>query len=107
MLAGADARGRHRDRARIGFRRRDDVGQFGLRQVLAADHHIAKAIDQRDRHEILAGVIREFRIQRRIERHVGEPADNKRIAIGIALRRGLRTHHGAGAGLVLDEKGLS
>jgi hypothetical protein len=76
MLAGADARGRDRDRAWARFRRRDDLVQARMRQVLAADHHVAEFVDQRDRHEILLGVVGQPGIQRRIERHVGETTDH-------------------------------
>jgi len=64
-------------------------------------------VDQRHRNEILQRIVTQFGIQRRIERHVGEPAHHKRITIRLALARGLRAHHRAGAGLVLDHEGLS
>ena len=78
-----------------------------MRQVLAADHHVAELVDQRDRDKILLGVVGQLGIQRRIERHVGEPADHQRIAVRIAGRRGLGADDGAGAGLVLDHKTLA
>ena len=90
-----------------GFRRRDNVLQARLRQILAADHHVAKLVDQRDGDKILLGIVGQLRIQRRIERHVGKPADHQRIAVGLAGRRGLGADHGAGAGLVLDHETLA
>jgi hypothetical protein len=105
--AGSDAGGRDRDRARTGFRRRDDVLELRLRHILAADHHIAKPVDQRDRHEIPERIVSQLRIQRRVERHVGKPADQQRIAIRLALGGGNGAHDGASASLVLDEEGLS
>jgi hypothetical protein len=78
-----------------------------LRQILAGDHDIAKAIHQRDRREILERIVSKLRVQRRIERHVREPADHERVTIGLALGRGLRADDRSGAGFVLDEKRLS
>ena len=106
MLAGADAGGRDRNRARVGLGGGNDVLKLALRQILAADHHVTELVDQRDRHEILARIVAELRIQRRIERHVGEPADHQRVAVRLALACGLRADHGAGARLVLDDEGL-
>ena len=106
MLAGADAGGRDRNRARVRLCGGDDVRQLAMRQILAADHHVTELVDQRDRHEILARIVGELRIQRRIERHVGEPADHQRVAIRLALACGLRADDGAGARLVLDDEGL-
>jgi hypothetical protein len=106
MLAGADAGGCDRNRARAGLCSGDDVRQLAMRQILAADHHVTEFVDQRDRHEVLARVVRQLRIQRRIERHVGQPADHKRVAIRLALARRLRADDGSGTGLVLDHEGL-
>ena len=106
MLAGADAGRRDRNRAWTSLCGGDDVRQSAMRQILAADHHVAELVDQRDRHEILARIVGELGIQRRIERHVGEPADNQRVAIRLALACRLRADDGAGARLVLDDEGL-
>ena len=58
--------------------------------------------DQADRREILARVVADIRIERRIDRVRAGAAEAERVAVGRGLRDLARRDRAAGAALVLD-----
>ena len=107
MLAGADARGRDRELARIGARVRHQLREIRQRQVLARNQRIGERADHRGRREVAHRVVARLRVQSEIERHVGEPADEQRVAVRRCARCDLRADERAAARPVLHHEGLS
>ena len=58
--------------------------------------------DQSDRCEVLARVVADIRVERRIDRERAGAAEAERVAVGRALRDLARRDRAAGAALVLD-----
>ena len=69
-------------------------------------HDIAARRDQADRREILARVVADVGIERRIDRERAR-RDQKRVAVGLGLRHLARRDGAAGAAAVLDHDGLA
>ncbi len=84
----------------------DDLGEVLLRQVGARHHHIGKGIDEGDRHEVIE-LVADLLIEREVEGHVAQAADQQRVAVGRRRGRRLGADQGARPGAVLDEEGLA
>ena len=66
-------------------------------------HDSALGGDQADRRKILARVIADIGIERRIDRKRAGAADHQRVAVGLGLRDLARRDGAAGAAAVLDD----
>ncbi len=70
------------------------------------DDQLAGA-DQPDRREILARVVADVAVERRIDRERAGAAEHQRVAVGRGLRHRARGDRAAGAGAVLDDDVLA
>ena len=93
--------------ARVGAGEVDDLPEAVLGQVLAGDEHVGPADHHGHRREITHGIIGELGIEPHIEGHVGDAAQQQRIAIGRGLGGDVRAHQGAGARAILHDHRLA
>ena len=102
MDAAADARGRIIQLAGIALGERDQLGDRFRRNGGVHQHDQRAGRDQADRREILARVVADIRIERRIDRVRAGAAEAERVAVGRGLRDLARRDRAARAALVLD-----
>ena len=96
----------YRQAARLRSCPRDHIGDALERRILPHQQDIRRRGEQRDRREILEGVVGNFRVQERIG-GVAAGDDDQRVAVGRRLHQRLRGNHPAGAGAVLDHHRLA
>ena len=90
----------------LALRLRDHVGQRLERRIGAHQQDIGRRGQQRNRREILEGVVGKFRIQERIG-GVAAGHDDQRVAVGRRGHQRLRGDHAARARPVFDDDGLA
>ena len=88
------------------LRQRDQFGDRLRRHRGMHQHDIAARRDQSDRREILARVVADVGIERRIDRQRAR-GDQQRVAVGRGLGDLARRDGAAGAAAVLDHDGLA
>ena len=102
-----------RDRARagagvvqlagVGLGVLDEFGKRAHRQIGVDQQHIGQAVDQRDRREILDGVIGQIGVDGGVDHMRALRGDDQRVAVGPGLGHVDRAHGAAGAALVVDQ----
>ena len=88
------------------LRQRDQFGDRTRRHRRMHQHDIAARCDQSDRREILARVVADIGIERRVDRERAR-GDQERVAVGLGLGDLARRDGAAGAAAVLDHDGLA
>ena len=101
MLRTAIA-GRAIGQARIGLGVGDELGERLRRNRRVDDQRERHAGDQRDRREILHGIVGQLLVERLVDRKRGRGRHQERVAVGLGSRDLLGAERGAGARLVLD-----
>jgi DNA-binding transcriptional LysR family regulator len=91
--------------ARLRLRGGDEVGERLVRRLRRHDEDEGRARDEADRRQVLHRVVRQLRVERRIDREVARLAEDDRVAVGRRLGRLVDAEVAAGAGLVVDDEG--
>ncbi|MHC2720714.1 hypothetical protein ACVMGE_003201 [Bradyrhizobium diazoefficiens] len=107
MIGGAGAGRGHRQLTGLALGEVDEFLEIvGLDGGMHLEHQ-RRHRDGRDRQEILLPVIGIALVDLGREQHRAVGADEQRIAVGRRFRESLARDHAAGAGLVLDDEGLT
>ncbi len=102
MDAAADAGGGVVELARILLGERDQLRDAACRQIRVDQHDQRAGADQADRREVLARIVADVLVERRVDRQRAGPADDQGVAVGRGLGDRPRRGRAAGAGAVLD-----
>lgn len=107
-LARRGARAERRVAQLAGLRlgQRHQLGHAVRGQRRVGDQHQRRTADHADRLEAPQRLVRQLRLQRRVDREGGVRADQQRVAVGLRLGHGARADHRAGPGLVVHDDGL-
>ena len=84
----------------------DKLGKRVHRQLEVDEQRLVELGQQRDRREAI-GIVRQTRMQKRVDRDGCIRPDQQRVSVGRCLGCGLRRDDGVGADFVLDDERLA